>query len=62
MAHAYFLVHPSECLVSSVFRLWPAGISKEVVLQRNLLSALPVDFLVGTALQREINAESLACC
>lgn len=43
---------------SSVFWLWLTGISKGVALPRNILSALPMDFLVGTALQQEMNPEA----
>lgn len=37
--------------------MWLAAISKEVAVPRNLLSVLPMDFLMGTALKQEINAE-----
>lgn len=38
--------------------MWLAAISKEVALPRNLLLALPVGFLMGTALKQEMNSES----
>lgn len=38
--------------------MWLPAISKEVAVPRNLLSALPMDFLMRTALKQEINAES----
>lgn len=37
-----------QYLVSSIFWMWLAAISK-VALPSNLLSALPMDFLMGTA-------------